>query len=211
MAEVRANEEEIEAIQSRLLQGQERMRRIAGYDSSRVLRELQDVERQNRDLDSQLDRARREKSQASQRKQEVEVERDRRASDVQTLQRLLAEAQKKKEQIEKLGRTNRTIFNPSVADSKIPWLVEVSGDGYSVAKWGRSAPPTAFRTAHDLAAFAAERDKDTEYFVLLVKPNGIGNFYLAWNSLRTAGFDVSFDLLAADQTAIDPDTGAAGP
>jgi hypothetical protein len=65
--------------------------------------------------------------------------------------------------------------------------------------------------AADFLAWAQGRDRGREYFVLLIKPAGIEAFAEIQAELKRRGFDLGFDVLAADQTAIDPLTGARLP
>ena len=69
--------------------------------------------------------------------------------------------------------------------------------------------------------FASGKVRDTQFFglpgnpvsafvtfVLLVKPDGIENYAYARQILQQAGFDAGYDVLPADQQAIDLETGA---
>lgn len=206
---VAQNESEIQQLKSRLETGREQMLQVAAFDATHVSQKLKDLEELNDDLDRELDEYAKESAAAAKRRDQAKAEQDRRSADPQTLEKLTADVQKEKELIEKLRQSNRTIFKPPEGVSKTPWLVEVSGEGLIAARWGESAPPKRFQNPTELRTFAAGRDKGSEYFVLLVKPAGIDDFQQAQNLLKTAGFDVGFDLLRTDQTAIDPETGAA--
>ena len=204
-----ANEDEIRRLDQRLRQGLAALEQLAPIDDDQVRRQLADLQRLNEELDKEVKQLAQQGESSLQRKTEIEAEKRRRASDSQTLQQLLAEVEAKRQQIEKLRKTNRTIFNPTPGQAKSPWLVEVDGEGFTVAPWGKAAPPQRFRNSSQLKSFAAGRNRDAEYFVLLVKPDGVEDFGRALHALREAGFDVGFDLLTASQTAIDPETGAA--
>jgi hypothetical protein len=208
-AAVAQNEVEIQQLQSRLETGREQMAQVAAFDATHVSQQLKDLKELNDDLDRELDEYAEESEAAARRKDEAKAEQDRRSSDSQTLEQLTADVKKETELIEKLRKSNRTIFKPPEGASKTPWLVEVSGEGLIVAQWGVSAPPKRFQNPAELRDFAAGRDKGSEYFVLLVKPAGIENFGQARSLLKRAGFDVGFDLLRTDQSALDPETGAA--
>ena len=88
-------------------------------------------------------------------------------------------------------------------------LVEITGEAIIVAKTGVSAPPTKHATGAAFTQWAQQLDKNRDYFVLLVKPDGIANYELVRASIKQMGFDVGFDLLNSDQNAIDPERGAA--
>lgn len=208
-AAVLDNQDRIQQLNQRLARGKEALDKLARFDRGQVRRQLEDLRKLNQELDQQMEQVAREREDALRRKREIEAEKRRRASDPQTLQELLARAEQRREQIEKLRKSNRTIFNPTPGQAKNPWLVEVSAESFTVAQWGKSAPPQLFRSSGQLKSFVAGRDRGSEYFVLLVKPDGIENFARAHHVFREAGFDVGFDLLAASQTAIDSETGAA--
>lgn len=208
-ASVLDNQEQIQQLNQRLARGKDALARLAGFDQSQVRRQLEQLRKLNQQLDAEMEQFASEREDALRRKREIEGEKRRRASDPQTLQDLLARAEQRRQQIEKLRKSNRTIFNPTPGQAKTPWLVEVNAESFAVAQWGKSAPPQLFRSSSQLKSFLAGRDRGSEYFVLLVKPDGIENFARARHVFREAGFDVGFDLLAASQTAIDSQTGAA--
>ena len=47
--------------------------------------------------------------------------------------------------------------------------------------------------------------------MILVKPDSIETFASLRQELQARQFEVGYDLLRADQTAIDPNTGAGAP
>ena len=208
-AAVAQNQIEIQQLRNRLETGREQMAQVAAFDATSVSKQLEDLKKLNDDLDREMEQYAAENADAARRRDEAKAEQDRRASDPQSLEQLTTDIQREKELIERLRKSNRTIFKPPEGDSKTPWLVEVSGDGLSAAQWGVTMPPKRFQSPAELRNFAAGRDKGAEYFVLLVKPAGIDDFQQARNLLKQAGFDVGFDLLRPDQTALDPETGAA--
>jgi hypothetical protein len=123
------------------------------------------------------------------------------------LQRMLDEIAQRREDLENLE--NRVIFNPTEGDNKTPWLVEVTAAGITVAKTGVSAPPTKLASIEAFRTWAKQRDKTRDYFVLLVKPDGIESFQGLQARIQQMGFDIGYDLLEADKVAIDPERGAA--
>ena len=92
--------------------------------------------------------------------------------------------------------------------AKTPWLVEITGESIIVAKTGVTGPPATLATVGAFKTWAQQRDKSRDYFVLLIKPDGIANYEGVRTSLSQMGFFIGFDLLNPDQTAIDPEKGA---
>ncbi len=118
--------------------------------------------------------------------------------------------EQKKKDLEELK--NRVIFNPAERSVKTPWLVEITAEGLTVAQTGVPTPPKKFASRAEFKSWVGQqRDKDQDYFVLLVKPDGIATFDGVRMNLKQMGFDIGFDLLETDQVAIDPETGAAAP
>jgi len=114
-----------------------------------------------------------------------------------------------REQLQHLKKSNRMIFNPTEGDQKTPWLVELDAGAITVAKVGESARPQTFSNVERFLTWSTSRNRGAEYFVLLVKPGSVESFDKVHGTLTGRGFDVGYDVMAADQTAIDPETGAA--
>lgn len=113
-----------------------------------------------------------------------------------------------KERLEKMKQENRVIFNPAEGTSKTPWLVELTANKISVAEMGKSQVPSQFSNVSQFKDWLAGRNPATQYFVLLIKPDGIEQFHSLLPHLKEKNYDVGFDLLSANQKAIDPQTGA---
>lgn len=124
---------------------------------------------------------------------------------------LEARARQLAEALDRAKKQNRIVYNPTPGATKAAWLIEISENRLLVARAGQPGQPLIFENAQYLADFHAwvrSRDRQREYFVLLIKPAGIKSFLLVQGELRRQGFDMGFDLVAADQTAVDPLTGA---
>ncbi|HRA88094.1 MAG TPA: hypothetical protein PK992_08495, partial [Planctomycetaceae bacterium] len=68
--------------------------------------------------------------------------------------------------------------------------------------------PQSFATTDEFVQWVTSQDHSSQYFVLLVKPASIDTFAVVRKALQDRQFDVGYDLLRSDQTAIDPQTGA---
>jgi len=116
------------------------------------------------------------------------------------------------ELVKQVSSEKRVVYNAVDGNLKQAWLVELAGDRMLVAALGKPDKPEVFAGVSrqaDFRAWAAKRDKHREYFVLLVKPSSISAYKQARTDLTELGFDLGYDLLAADQTAIDTRTGVA--
>jgi hypothetical protein len=207
-AAVARNEARIADLQDRLTQGAGRIGDVAGFDQRAVQQDVSDMQQMDDRLAKELQELAKQVEQTTQQQKKLNEEREEKV-DPEAVQKKLDDVNKKKEDLEKLKSSNRIIFNPTAGDAKVPWLVEITGEAITVAKTGVSAPPTKHATGAAFTAWAQQLDKNRDYFVLLIKPDGIANYELVRASIKQMGFDVGFDLLNSDQNAIDPEKGAA--
>ncbi len=201
LATVAKNNATMERLSEQLKEMQDETAKAAPYDIDRVGRQLEALGKLNDQLDRELNGLEKQRSDVAQAARE--------AASTETIEELVNKAKEKLEQLQELKDRNRVIFNPAAGQTKTPWLVEIDGKDFKVAKVGELAKPAVFSSFNRFKTWAQARDKRSEYFVLLVKPEGIAAFDGARNALKQSGFDVGYDLLAADQTAIHPETGAA--
>ncbi len=115
------------------------------------------------------------------------------------------------QQIEAMRQSNRVIFNRPDGAAKSPWLVELNADRILAAEMGVRRPPQTFPSAAEFLTWVGGRNSGAIYFVILVKPDSIEIFETLRQELQDRQFEVGYDLLRADQTAIDPNTGAGTP
>lgn len=210
-ATLEGNRRQIEQLRTALAGNESQLLETVKVDADEVTRKLRDLDELNKLMAGEL-----QESEARRRQTEKELEemRSREAdkqTDKQTIEQLAKTVQEKLQELQKLRQANRVIFNPTQGDSKSPWLVELSATAILSAQLGKKEKPQSFATAAAFKAWAAKRSKAGEYFVLLVKPSTVDKFLDARQSLEKQGFDVGFDLLRDDQTAIDPELGAAAP
>ncbi|WP_339688299.1 hypothetical protein [Gimesia maris] len=125
-----------------------------------------------------------------------------------TIEEIHQQIQSMNEQLEKMKQENRVIFNSAEGSSKTPWLVELTAGNISVAEMGKTQVPFHFSDVNGFEDWLTGRNPGTQYFVLLIKPDGIEQFNSILPKLKEKNYDVGFDLLSANQSAIDPQTGA---
>jgi hypothetical protein len=207
---VAENQSRIEDLQRRLDEGTTTIDQLAGLDPTRMANELDDVKALNHQLNSELGGLEREVKNTAQREQQIR-DRQRAANDSQVLADVRNAVKENGRTLEKLKNSNRVIFNPALGNAKMPWLVEITADKLTAAKVGEFARPRIFQDVVTFKGWTMGLDRATDYFVILVKPDGIQRFEEANQFLRNARFDVGYDLLTAQQSAIDPETGAALP
>jgi hypothetical protein len=203
---VARNQARIDELKNLLAQGDLEIGEVAGFDQRAVKQDIDNMRQMEAQLASELaELAKRMEQSADQR---AEIEEEHESIDVAAIKKMLDDVEQKKKDLEELK--NRVIFNPTAGDAKTPWLVEITAQGITVAKTGVSAPPTKHASVNEFKAWTQQNlDKNRDYFVLLVKPDGIAMFDGVRKGLRQSGFDVGFDLLETDKVAIDPEKGAA--
>jgi len=165
-------------------------------------RAREELERQNASLAAELNAA------ASRENSVKEEARDVSPETLGKLQKELAAVQK---QIQEMKESNRVIFNRPEGTSKTPWLVQIEGNRILVAESEKSGSPKSFSTTEEFLGWAGTQSASSIYFVMLIKPAGVERFVPIRETLQSDGFDLGYDLLSSDQTAIDPETGAGIP
>jgi hypothetical protein len=208
---VAANRSEIDRIREQLARQGANAVELAEVDPSHLRELIEDNAQATETLQGELDKLRQEEDDADKRRDAARDHLAQRSGNAQTTEEMLAEIQEKQEELRKLQQSNRMIFNPDSGTSKSPWIIEIVGGKISAAPVGRSARPVVF---DDLAAFeswAGGRDAGGEYFVLMVKPDGIDTFAGVREYLVNKRFDIGYDLVTADQDVLDPEVGAGTP
>jgi len=203
------NQARMKELQDSLSRGATRLSELAGIDLRRLRDEVADLEQQNENLDRELTDLERQSREAERQEEETKRLQEELAEGEPALEQLIEEIQQKRESLEELKKSKRVIYNRSPGDEKTPWLVEITDAELIAAEAGMSGRPQTFSEVPAFAVWLAQRDPNAEYFVLLVKPEGIAKYAAARQVLRRGGFDMGYDLLAADQEAIDPEKGAA--
>lgn len=183
----------------------------AGRDISEVKALLEKRESENRKLRLELDAARR----MSKEIQATQSEESEKGVETESLQKRLAEILKEQEaltaRLKRLQQSNRVVYRASRTRGRRAWLIEISGGELLAAEVGVKRPPQRFRSAEECLDWAKSRNSLTEFFTLLVKPDGITAYELLEDELQKAGFERGIEALASEQSAIDPEIGAGEP
>ncbi len=208
---VAAAQEEISKLRTALAQSEDTLLETVKVESEQMARSLRDLEELNKMLADELAQSTKRAQEVDSAKKNVEAEQATKTKDKQSLEEINKQVQQKLEELRKLRAANRVIFNLTQAGPKSAWMVELSTDKILAAEAGKKQPPQSFGSAGAFVAWARKRNRQSEYFVLLVKPTTIQQFESVRDALEKSNFDVGFDLLKTDQTAIDPQVGAASP
>ena len=179
------------------------------FDADALRRRLANLSAATAELEEQTTRIEATQQEIEQRKAELAKQ----SKDLtpEAIEELAQEQREIAQQIEAMRQANRVIFNRPEGAAKTPWLVELNADGILAAEMGASRPPQSFADAAGFLAWAGTQNAGSVYFVILVKPDSILTFDSLRPDLQDRKFEVGYDLLRTDQTAIDPNTGAGAP
>ncbi|MEO2035402.1 MAG: hypothetical protein ABGZ35_25265 [Planctomycetaceae bacterium] len=196
------NEREIERLEQIIDQGADVIR----FDSETLRKRIEELRKASSEL--QLQNASLENELASAETRQSQLDEQAQLISPETLVELQQELETARRELQKLKSSNRVIFNRPQGESKTPWLLEIEAGSIKVAEVEKSAKPLKFATPEDFSGWASRQDSGSIYFVLLLKPSGVRIFGDLRETLQNDEFDIGYDLLAADQQAIDPETGA---
>ena len=115
-----------------------------------------------------------------------------------------------REQLESLKDSNRIVYNPNPNAQKAGWLVDLSPGTIRVAEPAAKALPHEFPVGPGNAgiaqflAWCKSRDKDSEYFVLLIRPQSVPLYWRVREELEKLGFGLGYDLLGREAVVFEP-------
>src|SRR5487761_1186232 len=194
-------DEEIRQLEAQLAGRDAALQQVAAYDRRRLLAESDEVKRHVEQLEAETIKLASQAEDAQKRQAQIEARGVAKEEDVELVQELTRKIADLERQIEKLRSTNRIVNNPAQGTSKAAWLVELTDTAIQAAPMGRAARPTVFagasnqETVNAFRQWATDRDRGSEYFVLLIKPSGIDLFDQLREELTDLGFDLGFDVV----------------
>lgn len=128
----------------------------------------------------------------------------------QDLATLQQRTQRTRDLLRQISDGTRVVFNRYQGSANACWIIEVATDNsIQAALIGVAQPPQSFRNLNDTLNFIRTEHRKNAEFLLLIKPAANTAIDLLTGTLREEGISHAFDLLGPDQTAIDPQTGAA--
>jgi hypothetical protein len=136
-----------------------------------------------------------------------------RAQQVASLEQLRSSIQARQELLEKLAETNRVVYEISGGHADEPWLLDLGETEWLLAPADRKEKPMVF-DARDLDGRIsalenwARTSSDQKHLVLLVRPSGIESYELIRSDATLPRCSFGVDLIGADVTVIDRQTGA---
>lgn len=176
------------------------------FDADALRRRLEALKAAAGEIESQREQIETTQEKIDARREQQKLE----AKDLtpEAIEALTQEQSEIAQQIEAMQQSNRVIFNRPAGAEKSPWLVELNERTILVAEMGQVRPPQTFQTPEAFLHWIRGQDRNSMYFVLLVKPATINTFSTVRQALQDQQFDIGYDLMRSDQTAIDATTGA---
>ncbi len=188
---------QVEQLQEQIEQQAERHREI--HDRRYLVIQIQNVKERLRMLQRettalmrrlrQAENAyRRLQQQAAQKREEQRRRQEALAQQIQALQRRMQQMQ------------NQVFFKPAEDFHKTAWVVEVRGPDVRVFLLGDRASPVRFADATAFLQWVSRlRDPAEDYFLLVFKPGGAGDYDELMTSLRGSGYEIGLELLPAEK------------
>lgn len=207
-SQLAATAAEAEQLRKKLDESQKQIKLYSEFDAETVRRELAEMNAVNNRLVREVSDSERQREQVERQKALAKNEQARRATDPQSLAELRRQIADRQQRLEHLKRSNQVVFNRPEGEAKSPWLVQVGPGGLLAAEAGRRAAPQSFPGTAEFRSWLVGRQRNAEYFVLLIQPEGVARFGEVYQALLDLQFDVGLDLLTPGQTAIDLQTGA---
>jgi hypothetical protein len=204
-------EADIKAMREELKHYQEKLQQIVNLNKPELDRQVQDIKRLTSDLGNELGKTEQELQEAKQRKDVAEAAQSQGKEDSKNIETLLRETAEMENKLREMKQANQRYFLPARGASKIPWLIEIRDRNILVAQAGKRAPPQQIQNVAQIRQFASQRDRNTEYFVIFLDQSSVDTFRQVRQILQQLQFDVGYDLLASNQTVINPQTGAVPP
>ncbi|MFO7906689.1 MAG: hypothetical protein R6U98_28800 [Pirellulaceae bacterium] len=199
---------EIENLETRIEAGNTELEDFASISPSAVRRELHDLQQRSADLEMDVNVLRRKTEGTSVRLGQWKARKADLAEDRKTLNELERQLERLVEKRRELERDNRLIYNPHQAAEKTAWLVEVRHESMVAARAGKTEQPRKFSSVPSFLRWTRTRSPAQEYFVFILRPQGIENYRQIFRSLRKSDYDLGMDLIGNEQTVMDPARGA---
>ena len=211
-SQIQENEAEIKRLSAQVQQGNNPAGKLASLDVETLRRKIANRTQQNQVLASQIQKLQRDKVAVIRRQTEVQSrESTTRRAEEKTIKQLKDAIRVTREKLRDLGNGKRVIYNVAKGNWTDRWIVQVSGRQIVVAPIGRKQAPRAFNNPAAFQTWSSTLNLSANYFLLIVKPDGIGNFKTIRAGLRSAGAALGFDLIGADQSAVDTKSGGSNP
>lgn len=195
---------------------------VAAVSPSELRARLQDYQRNTLAADQKLRQEETRQTELRQQLTRAAAALFDRKTDVDELNRLESQISEVQSRLASLEALDRPIYSMPRGSNRTGWLVVVTSGLIECALLGESRPPLQFRETPgripgvESAAQAflkwVDQSKDpNRYFMILVRPDGAGEFSAIEDRLESRAIAFGFDVVDAQQALIDPVHGAGQP
>lgn len=115
--------------------------------------------------------------------------------------------------LEKLSENKLVFLNVVREAGKVPWIIEIHEKKVLVANYETLAEVKVFEgeiasLVKQVREWSTQRDKSTEYFVMVVHPDGIEQYSMLRRLFESEGFDVGVEILGEGSEVLATEGGA---
>lgn len=192
-------------------------RALAAAPPRQLQARIDELEREIEEFKRQIERQRAQSDELTEQEQQVAAERFDAQADEEELQRIQAQIDDLEERIDRLRSSERPLYGLPRGFRGEGWLVVVDAERIEAASLARRQRPIVFESsagslddgpAAPFLRWADLQDSGSSYWLLLVRPDGVDVFDLLEPALRAQRLRYGFDLVAQDETILDPESGA---
>lgn len=203
-------EAELVSLKRRLAAETDAVKAASETSAGELTRQITDVESEIRRLGTQIRRLESDAEKLDAAAAALEVKEFDAAKELAEVEQLRRRAQELRSEIESTRNDDRVVFTLPRGFNKPGWLAVLAGHEIAAAPIGVAARPTRFRgdsTVEEFLAWAKARDSD--YFLLLIRPTGIDHFNTIEQDFRGRSVAYGFDVVGERLTVLHPERGAA--
>jgi hypothetical protein len=129
------------------------------------------------------------------------------------LQQLMARLHEQQKLLDRIVAGNRVVYQFSGSDADQPWLLELGGSVWQIARANKKEKPVRFEQEKPRDRLKAlvqwsNSHSGRKYLVLLVRPGGVEAYDMIRKSGDLGRVEFGVDLISSDVTVIDSETGA---
>jgi TolA-binding protein len=206
----RENLETIRELRDRIQAGQKRIVQTARFDPERNRAELAYLRQSNQHLEAELRALQSQLEESRQRHEDIQNRATKEHDDARrAVDELHVKRQALLSELDQLKNSNRVVYNVAQDTGKQPWLVEIGATGFLAAAPDQTSAGRHFGSLTEFLTWINGRDPSREFIVFLVKPSGVEAFDRARRELSR--FQIGFDLLAEEQSAVTQAVGGRRP
>jgi hypothetical protein len=207
-------EAEVNELKAALANESGHLEKVAGVSVEVMRREAFDTEAEIGSLQAEITELEAQERRATKENERMQAALFDRRKDEEKRAELETSTRDLEAELETITSSDQLIFNPMSPEGKAVWIAQIESGRVLVGRAGQRQKPEVFESgilqgaAVAFRTWLGSRSTANDYFFLLVRPGGAGQFSEIRAALSERSFSVGFDLLDEKQIAIDPEVGA---